>query len=543
MNALDQKIKDLLNEVDEVTPAPPGFDELQSEISANGRRYVSVAAALLVAFGFAGIVLAISGRTDTVDRVRTESVQPDVIDPSVTTAIDTSTPTEPATSVAPAASGAVFPQIDEGSQVGLFFLALGLTAVALIVMLVAWLAWRAFNSNKWIGPERQRRRVAVSGTIAQLVVLGVVATTVSAVAESIDDNNSFAPQLDVAIVDYGFDVGFMVPAGQADVERVEDPPARIAPELSPEALTALEAAVPEASIIPVPQVVFDEPARLFPSGELVDEDDDFDSLEVLQSVTVLTSEVAQLLDLGLEQIDVLSRDGFVSTSPSSAGPASIQTTEGLVEVSFDPSIAALEATGQSDGSSQTDQQTNQVGRNFVSPDFVEANDILTTISRYVLVKPTDLSDADRAELDRLVTDDVLNDLAPGTNEQWRIRYDLPNFTRTADVVQGLVSVAVLLLLLARLVTGNRGRMLGMSTGTEPTPIRLRRMLFISIAIGLLATATGYSIAILADEIAARNAIRLDMAFPTITAICVVIIAPLVISFVATRRHQQSSASN
>ncbi len=80
MNALDTKIRDMLEALDEVTPPAPSFDDLQQGQGSNRRSLVLLAAAsLLLIGGVAGLVIVNGDEPDSLDRL--PATEPDVANP------------------------------------------------------------------------------------------------------------------------------------------------------------------------------------------------------------------------------------------------------------------------------------------------------------------------------------------------------------------------------------------------------------------------------------------------------------------------------
>lgn len=115
MSSLDDKIKEVLDQVDRVAPQPPGFNNLRSEPSRPTRRLVSVAAAaaLLVA-GVVGIVILNNNDSGTTDQL--PAIEP--TNPTqLPTTVSEPVPSTQTSTVAPAETTATTPSTTAPSPV------------------------------------------------------------------------------------------------------------------------------------------------------------------------------------------------------------------------------------------------------------------------------------------------------------------------------------------------------------------------------------------------------------------------------------------
>lgn len=247
------------------------------------------------------------------------------------------------------------------------------------------------------------RSAAVMTAIATVMAIGTAGLTAVGVARLDGEQRNDFDDFRTVNVSYFLDregayVQDAVATAEANGEVVRDdiyrvpadfdPAPIVAPDLPPDLLSNLETVLPDATITPIVSLVDDPLPYDF---QLNATGPDIRRVFLSGTVVVATDALLERLRLSAEQLSTLDREGVLSLAPWLGPEASINTTNGVIDLTFGPAVGSDELTAP---------QQSRFGDLLVTGAFVESEGLDTNVSRYIVENPTDLTDDQRATIRR-----------------------------------------------------------------------------------------------------------------------------------------------
>ena len=255
-------------------------------------------------------------------------------------------------------------------------------------------------------------RARSAAVLTAIAVVGTLATVGSVVAGSAEASDGYFNE-DPRVVSVNFSSNSFREEMVADsFDSIVDDPPNFAMPLPEPVRRDIERVLPDGVWTPITRVVDDPAAYRLGTGESVEETDLGSDVQEYPFAAVADDAVLDVADLSQAQLDELSETGVLLISPFISDEIAIPTLGDpiLVDVSGSNELVERAVPTVSTGGElfydddvyeavyAANRSALSISEIFVTPEFVDDNDLATTVSSYRVENPTDIT---RAQYDEL----------------------------------------------------------------------------------------------------------------------------------------------